>query len=332
MTEPLLSLEAKETPARVAEQIEENEHTIAKLGSHLKIMQPRFIYMVGRGSSDHASGFAKYLFETETGVPVVGAAPSVTSIYQKSMKLEKSLVLVVSQSGRSPDIIQQAKMAREAGAFVVAIVNDENSPLADIIDVILPLKAGEQKAIGATKTFLTTLSALLQLAATWSQNKALKKSIHQLPEYLTQAINSPALITPEDFANTKNCAILGRGFGYSVARETAMKLTGLCGIHAESFSTAEFLHGGVGLAEHKLKIFNTLIKDESYQSHMAQIKQFEENQIPITHIQQTLKNIPPRLQPLTFLQRFYLDLAPIALARGIDINNPPGLQKITRTV
>ncbi len=332
MTESLLSLEAKETPARVAEQIEENEHTIAKLGSHLKIMQPRFIYMVGRGSSDHASGFAKYLFETETGVPVVGAAPSVTSIYQKKMLLEKSLVLVVSQSGRSPDVIQQAQMAREAGAFVVAIVNDEDSPLADIIDVILPLKAGEQKAIGATKTHLTTLSALLQLAATWSHNKDLKKAIMQLPEYLTQAIESPSLLTPADLAGTEHCAVLGRGFGYSVAKEIAMKLTGLCGIHAEPFSTAEFLHGGVGLLEHQLKIFNTILDDESYPSHMKQIKQFEQNQIEITHIKQALKGIPARLQPLTLLQRFYLDLTPIAESRGIDVNNPPGLQKITRTV
>ncbi|MCU4676671.1 SIS domain-containing protein [Catenovulum sp. 2E275] len=332
MTESLLSLEAKETPARIAEQIEENEHTIAKLGSHLKIMQPRFIYMVGRGSSDHASGFAKYLFETETGVPVVGAAPSVTSIYQRKMLLEKSLVLVVSQSGRSPDVIQQAQMAREAGAFVVAIVNDEDSPLADIIDVILPLKAGEQKAVGATKTHLTALAALLQLAATWSHNKELKKSIAQLPEYLNQAIESPPVLNPESFADTEHCAILGRGFGYSVAKEISMKLKGLCGIHAEPFSTAEFLHGGVGLLEHQLKIFNTIVEDESYASHMSYIKQFEQSEIAITHIHQALKNIPPRLQPLTLLQRFYLDLTPIALSRGIDVNNPPGLQKITRTV
>ena len=332
MTDSLLSLEAKETPARVAEQIEENEHTIAKLGSHLKIMQPRFIYMVGRGSSDHASGFAKYLFETETGVPVVGAAPSVTSIYQRKMLLEKSLVLVVSQSGRSPDVIQQAEMAREAGAFVVAIVNDENSPLADIIDVVLPLKAGEQKAVGATKTHLTALAALLQLAATWSHNKELKKAINQLPEFLQQAIDSPPLLSPQDFYNTQHCAVLGRGFGFSVAKEIAMKLKGLCGIHAEPFSTAEFLHGGVALVEHQLKIFNTIIRDESYPSHMSQIKQFEENQIPITHIKHALKDVPARLQPLTLLQRFYLDLPEIALSRGIDINNPPGLQKITRTV
>ncbi|MER2491568.1 glucosamine-6-phosphate deaminase NagB-II [Catenovulum sediminis] len=332
MTYSLLSDEAKEAPARIAEQLEENEHTIEKLGSHLKIMQPRFIYMVGRGSSDHASGYAKYLFETETGVPVVGAAPSVTSIYGQKLNLEKSLVLVVSQSGRSPDVLQQAKMARDAGAFVVAIVNDENSPLAEMIDVVLPLKAGEQNAVGATKTFLTTLSALLQLAATWSHNKALKKQIMQLPEYLQQAIDAPPLLLPEDFKDTQNCAILGRGFGFSVAKEIAMKLKGLCGIHAEPFSTAEFLHGAVGLVEHKIKIFNTIVHDESYASHMEQIAHFEKNNIAVRHIQQKLKDIPPRLQPLALMQRFYLDLTPLAESRGIDINNPPGLQKITQTV
>lgn len=332
MSNSLLTQEALETPERVAEQLEENEHAIEKLGSHLKIMQPRFIYMVGRGSSDHATGFAKYLFETETGVPVVGAAPSVTSIYGQKLNLEKSLVLVVSQSGRSPDIIEQAKMAREAGAFVVAIVNDEDSPLADEIDVVLPLKAGEQQAVGATKTYLATLSALLQLAATWSHNKELKKQIQQLPDFLRRAIDQPSLLMPEDFNHVEHCAILGRGFGFAVAKEIALKLKGLCGIHAEPFSTAEFMHSAAGLTEHNLKVFNTVITDESYATHMQQIKRFADNNLPIRHIQSQLKDIPARLQPLTLLQRFYLDLTPIAASRGIDINCPPGLQKITKTV
>ncbi|EWH10631.1 glutamine--fructose-6-phosphate transaminase (isomerizing) [Catenovulum agarivorans DS-2] len=332
MQNSLLTQEALETPERVAEQLEENEHAIEKLGSHLKIMQPRFIYMVGRGSSDHATGFAKYLFETETGVPVVGAAPSVTSIYGQKLNLEKALVLVVSQSGRSPDIVEQAKMARESGAYVVAIVNDENSPLADEIDVILPLKAGEQQAVGATKTYLATLSALLQLAATWSHNKALKKQILQLPEYLRQAIDQPALLTPEDFNQVEHCAILGRGFSFAVAKEIALKLKGLCAIHAEPFSTAEFLHSAAGLTEQNIKVFNTVIEDESYSSHMQQINKLTEHQHQVRNIQSQLKDIPVRLQPLTLLQRFYLDLTPIAASRGIDINHPPGLQKITKTV
>lgn len=332
MQESLLSQEAKESPARIAEQLDENEHAIEKLSSHLKIMQPRFIYMVGRGSSDNATGFAKYLFETETGIPVVTAAPSVTSIYGREMQLKQSLVLVISQSGRSPDVLQQAKMAREAGAFVVAIVNDENSPLADLIDVVLPLKAGQQNAIGATKTYLCTLSALLQLAAAWSHNKPLKSSILQLPDYLQRSIESPSILLPEDFAYTEHCAILGRGFGYAVAKEIALKLKGLCGIHAEPFSSAEFQHGAVGLIEHKLKVFNTSINDESYKSHMAFIKQFERDNMQIKHIQQGLKKIPERLQPLTMLQRFYLDIPAIAEAHGVNPDNPPGLQKITKTV
>ncbi|KMT64555.1 glucosamine-6-phosphate deaminase NagB-II [Catenovulum maritimum] len=332
MTDALLIKEAKETPARVAEQLDENEHTIEKLGSHLKIMQPKFIYMVGRGSSDNATGFAKYLFEIETGIPVVTAAPSVTSIYGKQIQLSQSLVIVISQSGRSPDILQQAKMAKDAGAFVVAIVNDENSPLAELIDVILPLKAGTQEAIGATKTYLATLSALLQLAATWSHNKELKRSILQLPEYLQQSIDSSPILTPDNFAETEHCAILGRGFGYAVAKEISLKLKGLCGIHAEPFSTAEFQHGAVGLAEHRLKILNVLINDESYQSHMDFINQFDKSHSQIHHVQQKLKNVPARLEPLTLLQRFYLDIPAIAQAHGVNPDNPPGLQKITKTV
>ncbi|NTS76615.1 SIS domain-containing protein [Catenovulum sp. SM1970] len=332
MSEPLISLEAKEAPKRIAEQLEENDHATDKLGSHLKLMKPRYIYIVGRGSSDHAGTFAKYLFEIETGIPVASAAPSVTSIYGKKLNLDKALVLVISQSGRSPDILAQAEMAKQSGAFVVALVNDENSPLCDITDAVLPLKAGEQNAIGATKSLLTTLSALLQFAAKWSSNKELRRSIYDLPELLEQSIKAPSIIQPELLTDVKDCAILGRGFGYAVAREVAIKLVGLCGIHAEPFSSAEFLHGGVSLIEQNITVLNTLIQDESFKSHMAQVRQFEQRGVSLHHIKQPFKKIPPRFAPLTVLQRFYLDLPEIAKARGIDPDNPPGIQKITRTL
>lgn len=332
MPDCLIAEEAKEAPARIAEQLDENDHATEKLGSHLKLMAPRFIYTVGRGSSDLAGTFAKYLFEIETGVPVVSAAPSVTSIYGKRIKLDKALVLVISQSGRSPDILEQAKMAKQAGAFVVAMVNDEGSPLTELTDAVLPLKAGEQHAVGATKSLLTTMSALLHLTAKWSHNKELKRAIYDLPEILQRSIAAPPVLAADSLTEVKNCAILGRGFGYAVAKEIAMKLIGLCGIHAEAFSTAEFLHGGVSLTEQNLTVLNALIEDESTKSHIKQIQAFENRGVPVTHIRQPIKNIPPRLAPLSLLQRFYMDVGNIACAHGIDPDHPPGLKKITRTL
>lgn len=331
MNTSLFAREAAESPHRIATQLDENEHTIEKLGSHLRIMRPHFVYMVGRGSSDHAYGYAKYLFETMTGVPVVGAAPSVTSIFGKKLHLNQSLVLVVSQSGRSPDVLEQAKMAKAAGAYVVAMVNDEDSPLTDIIDVVLPLKAGQQEAIGASKTYLASLSSLMQLAAAWSNNKPLKQQIHQLPKFLEQAINADPVCDPEDFKDLRNCVILGRGFGYSVCKEIALKLKGMCGLHAEAFSTAEFLHAAVSLLEQKLPIFNTLIEDQSYPLHMQQIQSLREQDITITDIHLQQQGIPGLMQPLTLLQRFYLDLPAIAEIRGLNIDQPPRVKRIIET-
>ncbi len=332
MTDCLISQEALEAPDRIAQQLDENDHATDKLGSHLKLLNPRFIYVVGRGSSEHAGSFAKYLLEIETGIPVVTSAPSVTSIYGRKLNLDKALVLIISQSGCGPDILAQAEMAKQSGAFVVALVNDEKSPLCSVTDAVLPLKAGVQNAIGATKSVLTTLSALLQLTSKWANNKTLKKSIYQLPEILAQATKVAPIIKPEYFDGINHCAILGRGFGYPVAREIALKLVGVCGIHAEPFSTAEFLHGGVSLIEHQLAVLNTIIEDESYKSHMTQVKEIEQKGVIINSIRQPIKDLPSRLAPLAVLQRFYLDLPQIARSRGIDPNQPPGLNKLIKTL
>ncbi|WP_017443758.1 glucosamine-6-phosphate deaminase NagB-II [Gayadomonas joobiniege] len=332
MRDSLFAQEAAEAPERIALQLDENEHTIEKLSSHLRIMRPRFVYMVGRGTSEHAYGYAKYLFETQLGVPVVQAAPSVTSIFGQKLHLEQSLVLVVSQSGRSPDVLEQAKMARQSGAYVVAMVNDEDSPLADLIDVILPLKAGQQNAIGASKTFLTSLSSLIQLAAAWANNKPLKQQIRQLPEYLSKAVAAENMCDPEDFKNIRNCAVLSRGFGYSACKEIALKLKGMCGIHAEAYSTAEFLHAAVALLEQELPLFNAIIEDQSYPLHMQQIQSMREQNINITDIYLPQQQVPGIMQPLTLLQRFYLELPEIAKVRGLNIDQPPRVQKIIETL
>ncbi|WP_111978788.1 glucosamine-6-phosphate deaminase NagB-II [Algibacillus agarilyticus] len=332
MIQSLLEQEAREVPSRIALQLEENDHTTDKLGSHLRLVSPKFIYIVGRGSSDHAGYFAKYLFETETGIPVVSATPSVSTVYGKTVKLQGALVLLISQSGRSADVLEQAKMAKRAGAYTVGLINDENSPLCELCDVLLPLKAGKQNAIGATKTLLMTMSALIQLAAKWSHNKALIQSLNALPDLLQQAIDAPPMLLPEKVANIKHCAVLGRGFGYAVAREITMKLMGICGIHAEPFSSAEFLHGGIRMAEQELTIFSIMLRDEAFKNHRNQMHEFTEQGLVITPIEQPVLKVPDRLAPLIFLQRFYLDVALIAKSRGIDPDNPPGIQKMTKTL
>ncbi|QIR15186.1 glucosamine-6-phosphate deaminase NagB-II [Shewanella aestuarii] len=331
-TNTIMEQEARTAPQKIAEQLAANLTVTESLGAVLRDFKPKFVMIVGRGSSDHAGVFAKYLFEIEAGIPTFAAAPSVASVYGKTLQLEGALVIVISQSGRSPDILAQAKMAKEAGAFCVALVNDETAPIKDIVDVIVPLRAGEEKAVAATKSYLATLSALLQIAAKWTQNESLEQAVSSLPQALQTAVDAEPQLTAEALGEVKNLVVLGRGLGYAVSKEIALKMKEVCSIHAEAFSSAEFLHGPVTLVEKKLSIVDVCIGDESYASHIEQIENVKQRGADLVHLNQTSTDIHPRVAPLALLQRFYIDVAAVAIARGINPDQPAGLKKVTQTL
>ena len=332
MTHTIMEREARSAPEKIANQLQANDRLARELGQRLREFAPKFVMIVGRGSSDHAGVFAKYLFEIEAGVPTFAAAPSVASVYGKRLQLAGGLVIVISQSGRSPDILAQAKMAREAGAFCVALVNDETAPIKDIVDLVLPLRAGEEQAVAATKSYLATLSALLQLAAAWTQSPELARALDELPQALQAAVDAEPQLTAESLQHSNNLVVLGRGLGYAISKEIALKLKEVCSIHAEAFSSAEFLHGPVTLVENHLKIVDVCVADESYASHLEQIAEVGRRGAELVRLKQTANEVHPRVAPLALLQRFYIDVAAVAIARGIDPDQPAGLKKVTQTL
>ncbi|WP_434926836.1 glucosamine-6-phosphate deaminase NagB-II [Shewanella sp. HL-SH2] len=331
-TNTIMEQEARTAPQKIAEQLKANESITTLLGEKLREFKPKFVMIVGRGSSDHAGVFAKYLFEIEAGIPTFAAAPSVASVYGKTLQLEGGLVIVISQSGRSPDILAQARMAKNAGAYCVALVNDETAPIKDIVDVVVPLRAGEEKAVAATKSYLATLSAILQVAAKWTQSESLAQAVDSLPQALQTAVDAEPQLTAESLDGVKNLVVLGRGLGYAVSKEIALKMKEVCSIHAEAFSSAEFLHGPVTLVEKKLAIVDVCINDESYASHVEQIDNVNQRGADLVHLNQTAADIHPRVAPLALLQRFYIDVAAVAIARGINPDQPAGLKKVTQTL
>jgi glucosamine--fructose-6-phosphate aminotransferase (isomerizing) len=332
MTQTIMAQEAAEAPSRIREQLAANASRIADIVRLIKQKQPRYVYMVGRGSSDHAGVFAKYLIEIEIGLPVAAAAPSIASVYNKQLDLTGALVLVISQSGRSPDILAQVAMAKAAGALVIALVNDETSPLAEQADQVIPLNVGAEKAVAATKSYLATLSALLQLVAAWSGNNQLQDAVMSLPELLERAIELPAQLTAESLDGVKHLVVLGRGPGYAISREIALKLKEVCGIHAEAFSSAEFLHGPVTLVKDQFAIVDVSVADEANAAHQAQIAEVRSRGARIVHLHHADLVSNPRVLPLALLQRFYLDVEAVARSRGVNPDAPPGLNKVTKTV
>ena len=328
----IMEKEARHSPDVIKNQLILNETKAKFIGEKLRTFDPKMVMIIGRGSSDHAGVFGKYLIEIETGVPTFSAAPSVASVYGKKLKLSQSFVIVISQSGRSPDILAQAEMAKNAGAYCVALVNDETSPLKDIVDDIFPLCAGVEVSVAATKSYLATLSALLQMTAYWSKNQELINALNTLPSALRSMIDSDAQLTPLSLDGVKNMIVLGRGLGYAVSKEIALKLKEVCSIHAEAFSSAEFLHGPVTLVEQGLVILNCAVNDEGAVSHQELIEEMTQRGADLIHLRQTDMNVHPRLAPLVVLQRFYIDVAGVAVSRGFNPDKPKGLKKVTKTL
>lgn len=330
MTESRMHIEAQVTPDVIKAQLEANASICKQLGEELRQNPPIGVMMIGRGTSDHAGVFAKYLFEVEAGVPVFAAAPSVGGVYHRQLKLEGCLAICISQSGQSPDIVQQAKRAKAGGAKLIAVVNVTDSPLAQLADTVIPLHAGPELAVAATKSYLASLSALVQICAYWQQNEELKEALHQLPEQLKETQEAPAHLHAEQLQNLRHCVVLGRGFGYAIAREVALKLKEVLGIHAEAFSSAEFLHGPVTLVEKHLTVFNVHIHDEGSDMHQRQLADIKKRGAHVVQMPAP-ESIHPRLQPLAAMQRFYLDIEHAARQLGLNPDAPPGLKKVTET-
>ncbi|MDN7137182.1 SIS domain-containing protein [Pseudidiomarina sp. 1ASP75-14] len=322
--------EATSAPDIIAQQLHNNAARCEDIASQLRSQPPRTIMMIGRGTSDHAGVFAKYLFEVSCGIPVVAAAPSVAGVYKRTLNLEGCLAICISQSGQSPDIVQQAQLAKAGGARLLALVNVVDSPLGRLADEVLPLHAGPELAVAATKSYLASLSALCQLCAYWQQDRDLLQALEQLPEALREGQQLPAQLEATQLDGLKHCVVLGRGFGYAIAREVALKLKEVLSIHAEAFSSAEFLHGPVTLAEKQLCIIDLQIDDEGGPTHQEQMQG-----IAARGAQLIRMHVPvaphPRLQPLVLMQRFYLDIERAARQLGLDPDSPPGLKKVTET-
>lgn len=328
----LMRQEASETWQRIQQQIDTNGELCENVAKRIRECDPAFVYIVGRGTSDHAGVYARYLIEVELGLVVAAAAPSVASLFSRQLKLSRALVLLISQSGRSADILAQARAAKESGAIVIALVNDIYSPLAALAHFAIPLLAGAEKAVAATKSYLCTLAAIIQLVAYWKQDSSLLAGLSNLPQQLKLVLEQPKQLQLHHLQQLRHCIVLGRAFGYAISREIALKIKEVCGIQAEAFSSAEFLHGPVSLLNQPLTLLNVMIVDESAKAHELQIAEVCKRGGDVINLHVFLPEIHPRIQPLLLMQRFYLDIEAIAVAMGLNPDAPVGLNKVTITL
>lgn len=240
--------EAEEAPERCTQQIRAHDGPMRALADRLRALDPPFVATLGRGSSGNAAAFGRVLIETRLRLPALELAPSTALYGAVSPKMRGAVLIVVSQSGRSPDLIQATRAARAQGALIVTLTNADDSPLADLADVPLPLLAGPEGSVAATKSVLTSMSALAHLVALWGRDAALHAALRAVESPLRAAcaIDWSAALPP--LTRRERLLVLGRGLTLPVAREAALKLKEVAGIQAEAFSTAEVAHGPATLA------------------------------------------------------------------------------------
>lgn len=335
-----MAAEIREAPAAVARQAEALQRPLKDLVAYLARRPPRVVVTCARGSSAHAATFGKHLIERRLGIPVAAAAPSIATVYRRDLALDGQFFLAVSQSGRSDDLVEMAASARRAGAVTAALVNVTDSPLAQTCDVVLPMAAGPEVSVAATKTVVASLSALLRLTALWAADRALDEALARLPERLELASGldwSPAL---PDLREAASLVTIGRGPTLAIAREAALKLKETCHVHAEAFSGAEFMHGPVTLVGDEFPILLFRPNDEAGAGltelaaslrakgaalYAAEPGAPEAGRLPVLPPDQ------PEADAVCAIQSFYGLAVRLAAARGLDVDRPRHLQKVTRT-
>jgi glucosamine--fructose-6-phosphate aminotransferase (isomerizing) len=322
-----LATEAAEAPEAAARAIAANADAIAALVARMRARAPALVGTCARGSSDHAATYGAYVLSAFLGRPVASIGPSMVSIYGKRPALDGALVIAVSQSGQSPDVIQLVTAARAAGALVVGLVNDVTSPLAQACELVIPIGAHPERAVAATKSFLLSAVALLQLAAAWSGDPDLGEAVARAPEALDRARALAWDLEP--LARAQSMYVVGRGLGLGPALEVALKLKETCRLHAEAFSAAEILHGPIALVGPGFPVI-ALGQDDASAPGFRDVTA-KLTQLGASVIRPPALRAPAVLEALCAVQSFYLALPALAASRGLDADAPPHLSKVTAT-
>ena len=332
--------EVREIPAAVDRLLTQGNVSIKSAAAAAREADPRYFISVARGSSDHAASFLKYTSELILRRPMASVGPSVNSIYGADLDARGAVGIAVSQSGQSPDIVRLTKSLRESGALTVAITNDETSRLAKVSNATLPIHAGAELSVAATKTFVTSLVAGLWFLAELQQNAELVAAIRQLPGDLDRATHCDWSAAAEAI-DGRSLFTIGRGPSWAISNEAALKFKETCLIHAESYSAAEVLHGPVSIVESGFPVIAFAANDRAELSVAETADALAEKGARVFGVTDKVRRAEtlPHVRtshwlcdPIPAIVSFYGMVESVALARGINPDKPRHLNKVTETV
>jgi glucosamine--fructose-6-phosphate aminotransferase (isomerizing) len=335
-----------EQPQVIQNILDREKQTIQDLAEAIKRREITHIVIAARGTSDNAGRYAQYVLGALNGLTVALAAPSLYTIYKKPPTLRNALVLGISQSGESPDIVAVLDEARRQGTLTAAITNSPDSDLAQEADIKIDLHAGIEKAVAATKTYTSELAAIALLSASLAQDAQMKADLDQIPQSVSKTLEMQqeiAQVAPR-YRYMERSVVIGRGYNYSTAFELALKIKELTYTIVEPYSSADFLHGPLAMIERGFPVIiiaptGVILKElrtfiQTISSRHAEVIAISDDKEVLKHARIPLSlpaSVPEWLSPMTTIIPGQMFAMHLAHARDYDVDSPRGLHKVTKT-
>ena len=339
--------EITEQPERIKSLLALQKKTVEQIAAAIKKHEIQYVFLAARGTSDNAGRYANYLLGAMNGLPLALAAPSLFTYYKKPPRLKNALVIGVSQSGQSPDIVSVLEEGQRQGCLTLSITNEAESPLAQASDFILDIQAGAEKAVAATKTYTTELMSIAMLSAALNDNKKYWNDLGRVPGWMKQVLKQNDFIAQgaQRYRYIDQAVVLGRGFNYATAFEWALKLKELTYIIAEPYSSADFAHGPIAMMESGYPVFAVAPRGKVFTSMLQMLKRLREDisaelvvisndrralalaQMPLT----IPADVPEWLSPLVSILPAQLFAYHLTIAKGYSTEQPRSIRKVTET-
>jgi glutamine---fructose-6-phosphate transaminase (isomerizing) len=338
--------EILEQPAAAERQLASSREVLAELVARLRAQPVDSVVIAARGTSDHAAIYAQYLLGTVHRLPVALAAPSIVSLYGVVPRFNRALVVGISQSGASPDVVGVVAGGREQNVPTLAVTNDPASPLAAAAEYVIALEAGPERAVAATKTYTTSLLAIARLSAALLDEPGSLSRVAQVPAAIERAL----AVEPEveriaaEMAAVDRCIVLGRGYEYATAREWALKLKELARVFADPYSAADFEHGPVALVEPGVPVLAVVPEGVASAGLVELLGRLRDRGADVLTLSDSAairasgrrsvalpEAVPEWLRPIVSIVPAQLFAYHLTRARGLDPEAPRNLAKVTRT-
>jgi glucosamine--fructose-6-phosphate aminotransferase (isomerizing) len=332
-----MAREIAEIPAATARLLAPSD-VFAATAERIEYAKPRIVVFCGRGSSGHVGLYLRYLFEMHLGLIASAAAPSVATAYHRPPDLRGALFVVVSQSGRSPDLVNATESARKLGALTLAIVNDETSPAAAASELVIPIEAGTEQAVAATKTVVLSMIAGARLVGELARDSALDEAVRQLPARLSGALACDWSAWADSAAAATAAFVVGRGYGLGCVREIALKVAETLRVPALGHRAAELRHGPRASITPATPVLVLRQNDEAATTIDDLVNDLQGAGETLFIAGGPAATLPwigdghPVCDPIVMLAPAYRAIEAAARRRGFDPDHPPHLSKVTRTL